>query len=782
MSTEMSGYNISDDMKNNKINKAVYSEVVSNDDFTIYEININLSYSEKMNLLLNYNSALLTADNYIIKFLQTQNCDFLIKAIKDYETLLSCVEITDYLLIGSENKYIPKYVYVEAYYKLGTFYKTLTEKLINEKRKSGSYKLQKNEESLFKRSIFCFITVRRIEYEHELSLVQLMSVYSQLCYHVQHDLPKALSYLNEAMVFSPENTNINYNLGFLYQKMNRLELSLTHYKLSIYTNKFTESEKERVLNYVNCYNGISSIYRGIKQWPESLFYLLKAHDYHKTEPNINNQLGVTYTEMRRTDLALIHYKKAIEYVKDSIINPDTTFLLSEVYLNMGHMYSYNGDNEEAIECYNKSLQISPKFKLPFQNKIFNLCYLYHQLEDKSYITKQHMKINSLFKCTDTYIFEHLKGKIDGKINIGIISGDFIDHPVSFFINTFLTKYNKEIFNVYCYSECIIDTNLLNKDLLFKFIKHKSTKEVSDMIYNDNIHILFDLSGHTAFNRMDVFANRPAPIQISYIGYPYTTGIKNMDYRITDNICDNQEISQKSYTEKLLFLPNSFLCYNPINLSSRRNGKPHTQPVLPGVQPFVKNGFITFGCFNRLNKINDSVIKLFNNVLLEFTNCKFVFKTKAILNSIIQDKFLKKFDQSVRDRIILTDCTISHDQHLLEYNKIDIAIDTFPYSGTTTSCESLYMGVPVFTMYDNVTYYHPQNVTASILTNSNLKEYIFINQNELIDKIHEMLKKPIHFWTTLKQYIRNSFLSGHVCNESTYITNLQNLLIELHNKI
>ena len=149
---------------------------LNDDNFTIYEININLSYSEKMNLLLNYNSALLTADNYIIKFLQTQNCDFLVKAIKDYETLLSCVEITDYLLIGSENKYIPKYVYVEAYYKLGTFYKTLTEKLINEKRKSGSYKLQKNEESLFKRSIFCFITVRRIEYEHELSLVQLMSV------------------------------------------------------------------------------------------------------------------------------------------------------------------------------------------------------------------------------------------------------------------------------------------------------------------------------------------------------------------------------------------------------------------------------------------------------------------------------------------------------------------------------------------------------------------------------------------------------------------------------
>jgi predicted O-linked N-acetylglucosamine transferase (SPINDLY family) len=130
-------------------------------------------------------------------------------------------------------------------------------------------------------------------------------------------------------------------------------------------------------------------------------------------------------------------------------------------------------------------------------------------------------------------------------------------------------------------------------------------------------------------------------------------------------------------------------------------------------------------------------------------------------------------------VALNDCTISHDQHLLEYNKIDIAIDTFPYSGTTTSCESLYMGVPVFTMYDNITYYHPQNVTASILTNSNLNEYIFTNQDELITKINGLLEKPTHFWTTLKPYIRNSFLSGYVCNQTTYMENIQNLLIQLH---
>jgi len=735
---------------------------------------------EKGNLLLNYASALQKADNHIIQFLHTQKCDYLVHAITEYETLLSCVEITDYLLIGSENEHMPKYVYIESYYKLGTYYKTLAEKLVTIKKLKGeNYKLVENEESLFKRSIYCFITVKRVDFDHQLSITQLMSVYSQLCYHSQSDLIKSLGYLNEAMVFSPENSNINYNLGFVYQKLNKLESSLTHYKLSVFTSKFITDEKERNTNYLNCYNGISGIYRSIKQWPEALHYLLKAAEYGPTEPSINNQLGVVYTEMRRTDLAIVHYEKAIHNVKDSIIVPDTKFLLSEIFLNMGHMFSYNGNNEDAIKCYNNSLNISPKFIMPFQNKIFNLCYMYHDIDDKNYVSNQHKKINTLYKANGNedhheFNFEHLK--TNGKKNIGIISGDFIDHPVSFFINTFLSKYDQNLFNVYCYSECIIDTSLVNKNINFKFIRHKTTHEVCDLIYNDNIFILFDLAGHTAFNRLDVFSRKPAPIQINYIGYPYTTGLKTMDYRITDRICDDPEISQPHYTEKLLFLPDTFLCYNPIKVSKQSVNQ---HPELTNIQPYLKNGHITFGCFNRLNKINDMVIKMYNKILCEFTNAKFVFKTKAIINHNIASKFLDKFDKHVRERIVLNDCTILHEQHLSEYNKIDISIDTFPYSGTTTSCESLYMGVPVFSMYDDVNYYHPQNVTCSILKNSGLDEFICKDTSDLISKINILISRDATYWEKLKQNTRNTFLNGKVCDQITHMKNLTKLLTELN---
>jgi len=729
--------------------------------------------------LKNYKEVIDENEKLITFYLSSQNTSYLKKAINNYDSFLNLIEITEYLLIDSDREDVPKNIFVQSYFKLGTYIKTLAEIEIENARKNGNFVFTEEYENLFRKAIFCFISVQRISFEHEQSITQLMSIYNQLCFHTQKDPVKAIAYLNEAMVFSPQNTVVNYNLGFIYQKLNKLELSLTYYKLGIFTNQFTTDSKEKVSNYINCYNGISGIYRSIKQWPESLHYLLKAHSILPNEPSICNQLGVTYTEMRRTDLAETFYLKAIENVKSCVINNDFDYLLSEIYLNMGSMYSYNGENNKAINCYIKSLKVNPKFLVAFQNKIFNLCYIQNSIVDDNYLSKQHKNVNTLLKQKKVYNFEHLKENLNEqnkrvKLNIGIISGDFKDHPVSFFIETFLTKYNPEYYKIFCYSECVFDVSSVSKDLTFKFIKNKSTEEVSEIIYSDKIHILFDLSGHTAFNRLDVFANKPAPIQISYIGYPYTTGVNNMDYRITDNICDHADVSQKHYTEKLLFLPNCFLCYNPSKI----------QP-LTTTQPFLKNKYLTIGCFNRLNKINDQVIKLFDKILTKFKNVKFIFKTKALNNKVIQRNFLEKFDKQNRDRITTMECTTSHEQHLLEYNNIDIAMDTFPYSGTTTSCESLMMGVPVFSLHDDKNYYHPQNVTSSILINSDMGEFVFKNDDDLLLKIQTLLDKDKNnendreYWNNLKKNTRNTFLNGKVCNKELYMQNMDTLLYDTY---
>lgn len=734
-------------------------------------------------------------------------------AIDLLEKFVNCLDMTDYLLIDS-NPEIPKKTYVDSYFTLGTLYKSYVETEIESKMTNlrlnklhrtdaENEQMTNAHQKMLHRAIECFRQILGVNFEDELATKQIISVFTHLCFFVQNDTEKSLHYMHDALVFAADSPTIHYNLGFLYQRANRLEQSLVHYQLSLrlteleilrenakelegakenrskkhknkqLTQNTNSMRDEHQRMQINNYNGLSAIYRSIKQWPQALFYSLQAESIRGDDPDIQNQLGVIYTEMRRTDLAEIAYNKAITNYTKSVVSTDHKFLLAELYLNLGHMHSYNGDNNKSIECYNKSLQTCPKFALPFQNKIMNLSYLFDELDDKMYIYNQHKLVNRLYKKgDDRYKFNREFYKTD-KINIGIISGDFVDHPVSYFISTFLKCFDTSRFNVTCYSECIINTALFNRELQFKTIRNMSAEDASALIYNDRVHILFDLAGHTAHNRLDVFAMKPSPIQITYIGYPYSTGLNEMDYRITDNICDGDlTVSSKFYTERLLCLQNCFLCYDPQDIKTKTK-KFHE---LQSRKYKVGERDLVIGCFNRVNKITDSVIKIFNKILLRYDWVKFVFKTKALLNNNVKTTFLSKFDKTVRSRITVLDCTISHDSHLLTYNSVDISIDTFPYSGTTTTCESLYMGVPVFSMYDSTYYFHAQNVSCSILKNSNLDYYVVDSEDELLNKIQEVHNSDR---TSLKSETRNKFLNGKVCDKQAYMSNLQALLDDLY---
>lgn len=755
-----------------------------------YILQHNFTEEEKLQNIKQYKILYEKANNFRRNIKNTLE-DYIIIACQ-YHKIVSSVDITEYLLLDSKPR-IPRDIYLNSLMNLGNYLKTIAENMILIKKeellKNNANRTQnipltlsQLENDIFNKALNTFIIILNVEFDHSDAIIQLTSIYTQLTFFKQSNYETCLNYLNSALLFDAGNPTLHYNLGHIYQRQNKLELSLVHYKLSLELENIKDKKDKNLL--INNYNGIASIYRGIKKWPQSLHYLLKAHNLNNIDPDINNQLGVVYTEMRRTDLAENHYKLAIKHYKETFVSTDPKFLLAELYLNYGHMHSYNGDNNKSLDAYNQALKIVPKFALPFQNKIMNLSYIFDQLEDKMYITNQHKKINILYPKKDKpYIFNKeffnsgLNGERNNKINIGIISGDFIDHPVSFFIGTFLKNFDSSKFNITCYSECLIDTTLFNKELKFKFIKNMSQENASNLIYNDKIHILFDLAGHTAFNRMDIFSYKPSPIQITYIGYPFTTGLNEMDYRITDNVCDHPLISQKFYTEKLLFMKSCFLCYDPKLITRDKS-----EFIYPKIQqsPFIENKFITIGCYNRINKITDSVINEFNKILTSNNMIRFIFKTKALINQNICKQFLNKFNKSVINRITILDCTLTHEQHLQTYNQIDLAIDTFPYSGTTTSCEALFMGVPVFSIYDSEYYFHPQNVTCSILKNSNMDYFICNNTDEIIIKLKELESKPITFWQNLKITTREQFLNGKVCNKDEYMNNMESMLIELYN--
>jgi predicted O-linked N-acetylglucosamine transferase (SPINDLY family) len=622
------------------------------------------------------------------------------------------------------------------------------------------------------------------------------------------DVNENIAYLNQVLTVDPCDFQLQFNLGFMFHRANQLDSSLYHYKLALglidlnLQLKDIQEPKEvakRVAMLkqfkVKCLNGLGGIYFTIQDRELALYFFQLAYDIDPLDPDINNQIGVVYTELRHTSKAIEHYEKGIANYQRAHISVDKEMLIASMYMNMGLVKCYECDFTGAIDGYNEALKHKPRLSLAYQNKLLDVNYISHLIEDPMYISRLHKNINKIYPividdykigCPDYCVNQVIVGckeksqliaKLEKdpskKLNIGFVSGDFICHPVSYFIHSVLKHINYNLFNVYCYSAKLVQLDLIPevfKECKCFVVKNKSDIELKKLIQSHGIDILFDLSAHTGDNRLDAFVLKPAPIQISYCGYPNSSGIRSMDYRITDRLCDSEK-SQKYYQEKFIFMERSFLAYTP------SMGIENIPPL--GDQPCVKNGYITFGCFNRYNKINKMVIGVWEKLLLAAPNARFVIKTKEFTSEKLKAQFLDTFkDKSVLDRIEILPYSDTYTDHLPDYNKMDISLDTFPYSGTTTSCESLMMGVPVLTLFDKVRHYHSQNVSTTLMKNSNLSEFVTYSQEEYINHAVQFAT-DFDSMRDLKVRVRNCFVQGHVCNYKEFIDDFENKLLSTY---
>lgn len=602
--------------------------------------------------------------------------------------------------------------------------------------------------------------------------------------------------LNQILAVDPCDYQLHYNLGFSFHRANQLDNSLYHYKLSLgildlllenevlKNGKGTDIEKAYLQFKVKCYNGIGGIYFTIQDRESALYYFMLAYEIDPLDPDINNQIGVIYTELRFTDKAIKYYEDGIKNYQRAHISTDRDMLIASMYMNMGLVKCYECDFTGAIDGYNQALKYKPRLSLAYQNKLLDVNYISHLIKDPMYISKLHKNINKIYplviddykvSCPDYKIKQEIldytdKKTLTTKLNIGFVSGDFICHPVSYFVHSILKHINYDLFNVYCYSVKVVNLDSLFPKCNWRVIKNLSDTDVKKLVQEDSIDILIDLSAHTGDNRLDAFVLKPAPIQISYCGYPNSAGIKSMDYRITDRFCDSKK-SQIYYQEKFIFMERCFLAYSP-SMSIEKI------PPL-SKNPCESNGYITFGCFNRYNKINKMVVGVWEKILLGAPTARFVIKTKEFSTAKLKKQFLDTFsDKSVLERIIVLPYSDTYLDHLPDYNQMDISLDTFPYCGTTTSCESLCMGVPILTYFDNVRYYHSQNVTTSLLKNSNLSEFVAYSEQEYIDKAISFANKASDF-VNLKERVRESFVKGYVCNYSQFNDDFENKLLDTY---
>lgn len=352
---------------------------------------------------------------------------------------------------------------------------------------------------------------------------------------------------------------------------------------------------------------------------------------------------------------------------------------------------------------------------------------------------------------------------NSKLRIGYVSADFCDHSVGYFIKNIIGAHDSDNYEIYCYADLRkadeITDEIRKQSFRFRDITNLNDKKVAELVNNDRIQILVDLGGYTGKFRLPVFAYKPAPIQITYLGYPNTTGLKAMDYRITDELAEN--MGGTLYSEELLMMPECFLCFG---------GFPSQNIDL--VPAFEKNGFITFGNFNNVGKLTKEGIGVWSQIMNHVNDSMIVFKNGWLGQEITRENILSEFERNGidRERVRLQQYLDKKVDHLGFYNNIDIALDTFPYNGTTTTCEALWMGVPVVTLVGKK---HAQRVSYSILKNIEYDELVAKNEKEYIDIACHLASSP-EILKDIKNKIPDNLSQSILCNPGKFTKQLEQL--------
>ena len=306
-----------------------------------------------------------------------------------------------------------------------------------------------------------------------------------------------------------------------------------------------------------------------------------------------------------------------------------------------------------------------------------------------------------------------------KLRIGYLSPDFREHAVAYFLAPLLKKFDSSRFTVYCYSTGRADhvtKRLRSGPISWRDLRGRSPRTAARLIAEDGIDILVDLSGHTQNSTLPITAHRPAPVQIAGIGYMNTTGVPAIDYFLSDETClpSGDERAAAGFTEKIIRLPHSHLCYAP--------GFVREIPEAGTEAPVHRNGYVTFGSFNNFAKVTDEMLLLWRGILDQVRNSRLVIKSK-ICSIPSGQKMLRQRLQRLNFELARVELRPYSPDYLEQYRDIDIALDTAPYNGGATTCEALFMGVPVITMRGRS---HASRFGASILVNAGVEELVVEN--------------------------------------------------------
>lgn len=433
-------------------------------------------------------------------------------------------------------------------------------------------------------------------------------------------------------------------------------------------------------------------------------------------------------------------------------------------LTLSGRISDRGDAVEAIDPLEKAMLVAPKMHAIYSNLLFISTYVSEM--SRAAVHQRHLDWATAYEGdSPPRKFSFASDAEPGRrLKIGYVSGDFSVHPVGFLLAEVMSCHDSSQYEIYCYAQVRFP------DAITALIKAKATgwhdvmlmpdDELAQLIHDDGIDILVDLAGHTAFNRLPVFIRKPAPIQVSWIGYFHSTGLSSIDYFLTDPHT-SPEGSGQLFSEVPLRLPHTRFCYSP----------PGYAPEVAET-PCVHNGYITFGSFNRLAKLVEPVIAAWSAVLQGVPTAKLLIKAGGLHEEAICDRVLSRFAvYGVSAERLIFRPVSDHALMFAEYGEIDIALDTFPFNGGMTTLEALWMGVPVVTIAgDSVV----SRQTVSALTNIGLAdELAFVNVDAYVAGAIALANNPARL-IELRSQIRPRMAASPLRQPEQFTRDLESL--------
>ncbi|KAK9291179.1 hypothetical protein L1049_009367 [Liquidambar formosana] len=436
-----------------------------------------------------------------------------------------------------------------------------------------------------------------------------------------------------------------------------------------------------------------------------------------------------------------------------------------VQICVGVLYRDAGNISLAIEAYEQCLKIDPDSRNAGQNRLLAMNYINEGIDDKLFEAHRDWGMRFMRLYPQYTSWDNPKDP-ERPLVVGYVSPDYFTHSVSYFIEAPLIYHDYANYKVVVYSAVVkadaktirFRERVLKKGGIWRDIYGIDEKKVASMVREDKVDILVELTGHTANNKLGMMACHPAPVQVTWIGYPNTTGLPTIDYRITDSLADPSGTRQ-THVEELVRLPECFLCYTP---------SPEAGPVSP--TPALSNGFITFGSFNNLAKITPKVLQVWARILCAVPNSRLVVKCKPFCCDSVRQRFLSTLEQLGLEslRVDLLPLILLNHDHLQAYALMDISLDTFPYAGTTTTCESLYMGVPCVTMAGSV---HAHNVGVSLLNKVGLGHLIAKTEDDYV-QLALNLASDVTALSNLRTSLRDLMLKSPVCDGPNFALGLE----------